>query len=94
MTIYQQGLEEFKENYMMYIPLSILFQSCLGSISVMYILMHMDESFFSFLQLFLCVCSCMFYNASIMAQLNVKIIYKLLVISVFLNTLLLIINFI
>lgn len=94
MSIYQQGFEEFKENYMMYIPLSIIFQSCLGSVSVMYILMRMDESFFSFLQLFLCVASCMLYNASIMAQLNVKIVYKLLLISVLLNTLFILINFI
>ncbi|NER14029.1 hypothetical protein GWK08_11300 [Leptobacterium flavescens] len=92
MTYYHQYLAKFRENYMMYIPLTIILQSCLGSVAAMYILQNNDRPFF-LVQLFLCVCVCMFYNAAILAQLKTKIVFNLLLISLFLNTVLIVINY-
>lgn len=88
MKIYNRYLADFKEGYYMYIPLSIIFQSCLGSISVFY-LTQMPFGISVFFKLTLCTIVCMFYNASIMAQLRVKWVFNLLLISIFANILIL-----
>jgi len=93
MKYYTNYLIKFKENYMMMIPLTIIFQSCLGSIAVMYMSMHTGGQTL-FLELFLCICVSMTYNAAILAQLKPKIIFMLLQISLLVNTFLIVINLI
>jgi len=93
MMIYNVYLNDFKKNFLMYIPLSIILQSCLGSVAAMYLLMKADIHDFPFFQLGLCVIVSMAYNASIMAQLNRKIVFNLLILSLVVNTLLVIFNY-
>lgn len=89
MKIYNNLLADFKEGYYMYIPLSIIFQSCLGSLSIFY-LTQMPFSISIFIKVTLCTIVCMFYNAAILAQLNVKWVFNLLLISIITNILILI----
>jgi hypothetical protein len=92
MTLYIRYYEEFQDKYMMYIPLTIILQSCIGSIAAMYILMTGLDSVSSMVQLFLCVVLCMFYNAAILAQLKGKVVFNMLILSLLFNVLFIIIN--
>ncbi len=90
MSIYNKLFLDFKDSYMLMIPLSIILQSCLGSITTMYILLNSDS--FLLVSMTLSVSTCMVYNAAILAQLKPKIVFNLLLISVTINVLLLLIN--
>lgn len=93
MGTYSKSFREFDRKYLMYIPLTVIFQSCLGSIAAMSILLNGND-IGHMLQLFLCICVSMMYNSAIMAQLKHKIVFNLLVLSIFVNIALLIINMI
>lgn len=84
-------IQEFDSNRYMYIPLSIILQSCLGSIAAMLILMK-GTNLLTGIELTICVITCMFYNAALLAQLRPKYSFWLLIISLLVNTLLVIIN--
>ncbi len=88
MTLYNKWLTDFKENLILYVPLSIILQSCLGSISIFY-LTQMPYSTSLLIRVTLCTIVCMCYNASIMAQLKKKWIFNLLIISLVTNIVLL-----
>lgn len=75
----------------MLIPLTIIFQSCIGSIAAILILMQ-GVSFWSIFQLSIVVFSCGFYNGGVLAQLSPKVNFNLLLISLTLNTLLIVAN--
>lgn len=92
MNLYTKYYNEFLKQYMMYIPLTIILQSCIGSIAAMFILMNTDYSMLSFFQLFTCVILCMFYNGAVLAQLKGKMVFNLLLMSILFNTLFIIIN--
>lgn len=81
----------YNSHYYMLIPLTIIFQSCVGSIAAMLILMH-GVSFLSMFELSLVVFSCGFYNGGVLAQLSPKVNFNLLLISLVLNTLLIVVN--
>lgn len=70
------------------IPLSIVFQSCFGSVAALYILMNKGS--FMLLQLALCITVTMLYNAAILAQLKPNLVFRLLILSLVLNLLLLV----
>lgn len=91
MNLYDKYLVDFKRGYLLYVPLSIIFQSCLGSIAAMYILMNSNSRFY-LLELSICVVVSMAYNASIMAQAKHKWVFNLLILSSLVNLLLLVIN--
>jgi len=91
MTVYQKGLNDFKHHYTLYVPLSIILQSCIGSIAAMYILMNSSESF-RFFELTLCVTFAMAYNGFIYAQIKTEWIYNLLIATLLVHILLLVIN--
>ena len=91
MILYRKLLQNFKENYMLMIPLTIIFQSCLGSIAAMRILMN-GNNYISFFELTTCVILCMLYNAAILAQLKVDWVFQLLLITLMVNTIFIIIN--
>ncbi len=86
MKVYNNLLQDFQSSYMMMIPLTIIFQSCLGSIATLYILMNKGPMML--LQLGICIAVTMMYNASVLAQLNKKVVFNLLIISVLSNVLL------
>jgi len=87
MKVYNNLLNSFQSSYMLMIPLTIVFQSCLGSIATLAILMSKGRFFL--LQLALCIAVTMMYNASILAQLKSKIVFKFLILSVLTNIILL-----
>ena len=91
MTLYNNYFARFKEKYLMLVPITIILQSCLGSAAVMYVLMNGNEGVF-LAQLFIIVCICMIYNASVLAQLNLKTIFNLLIASIVVNSLIIILN--
>jgi hypothetical protein len=93
MNFYSKHLEDFKKDYILYIPLTIIFQSCLGSIAAMYILMNADMENFPFFQLTSCVVTAMAFNAAIMANLNRKLTFNLLILSIVVNAGLFFVNF-
>lgn len=88
MNIYKNLLSDFQKSYMLMIPLSIVLQSCLGSIAALYIVK--EKGPFMLLQLAICIAVTMIFNASILAQLKTHIVFRLLVLSLFSNILLLI----
>ncbi len=92
MSFYQKQLIDFKENYMLYASLFIIFQSCLGSIAAMFVLMNATADAFPYFQLGLCVVVTMAFNASIMAQLSHKLVFNLLLVSVIINAILAAVN--
>lgn len=91
MGLYLNGLNEFKSGERGYSVILIIVQSCLGSISAMFILMN-GTSVFQMFQLFLVTIICMIFNASVLAQLKSKVIFNLFIISILISTLMLFIN--
>ena len=92
MNIYNKYLADYKSLYMAYIPLSIISQSCIGSVAAMYILVNNDFQLHSYLQLTLCVIVTMLFNAAVLAQLKYKMSFNLLLLSLIVNSLLILIN--
>ncbi|WP_298540945.1 hypothetical protein [uncultured Aquimarina sp.] len=90
--MYSKLLNDFREMYMAYIPLMIILSSCLGSVAAMYILMQ-DRSTSQVIELTICVIVCMAFNASILAQMKPKFVFNLLIVSLTINTILVILNF-
>ncbi len=90
--MYSKLLKDFKQMYMAYIPLMIILSSCLGSVAAMYILMQ-ERSILQIIELSVCVIICMAFNASILAQMKPKFVLNLLIASIFINSILTIVNF-
>lgn len=88
MKIYNNILRDFQSSYMMMIPLSIIVQSCLGSAATLYI--SVNKGPMMLFQLGLCIMVTMLYNAAILAQLKTKLIFNLLILSILINTLLIV----
>lgn len=91
MKTYSEHFVNFKKNFMMYVAQTILFQSCLGSVAAMAIMTNGDGTF-QIMQLSLCVIVTMLYNSSLMANMALKHVFKLLILSIVVNTLLLAFN--
>jgi len=83
--------QEFEYDYYMYVPLSIIVNSCIGSIAAMTILAQ-GTSLISGIELTICVSLCMGYNAALLAGSNRKRAFWFLVISLFINLLLILIT--
>jgi len=92
MTLYSTYLNEFQSKYTMYIPLTIILQSCLGGIAAMYILMNGLDTISGLVELFLCVILTSFYNAAILAQLKGKMVFNMLILSLLFSTVFIILN--
>lgn len=92
MTLYTEYYNEFKNKYTMYIPLTIILQSCLGGIAAMYILMNGLDTMSGLIQLFFCVILTSFYNAAILAQLREKWVFNMLLISLLFSTFAIVFN--
>ncbi|MCX7548584.1 hypothetical protein OS188_11545 [Xanthomarina sp. F1114] len=94
MNFLNQYRHDFKENYILYIPLTIILQSCLGSVAAMLILMNSTSGTFHFFELTLCVVFAMGYNAVVYAQLKNKVIFNILIATLLVHISLIIINLI
>ncbi|OBX23152.1 hypothetical protein LX77_00189 [Gelidibacter algens] len=91
MTLYNKGLADFREHLTLYVPLSIIFQSCIGSIAAMFILKNSNPTF-HFLDLTLVVIFAMAYNGSLYAQMKPKLIFNLFIATVLIHVTFIIIN--
>ncbi|WP_298423441.1 hypothetical protein [uncultured Kordia sp.] len=85
MILYTKYYNEFQDKYTMYIPLTIILQSCIGGIAAMYILMNGLDTVSGLIQLFLCTILTSFYNAAILAQLKEKWVFNMLILSLLIN---------
>ncbi len=83
--------KEFEYDYYMYIPLTIILNSCIGSIAAMTILAQ-GTSLTSGIELTLCVSLCMGYNAALLAGSNKKIAFWMLAVSLIANMMLILIT--
>ena len=81
----------FAHDYYMYVPLTIILNSCLGSIAAMTVLMQ-GTSWLSGIELGLCVSLCMGYNAALLAGVNRQFSFWLLMISLMVNLLLILVT--
>lgn len=93
MSFYEKSLSEFSKDFYAGATTGILVSSCLGSIAAMFILMK-GHGVFNMIELGLVVVVCMWFNASVLAQLKPKFVFNSLLISLLISTLLLIFNFI
>lgn len=82
---------EFEFDYYMYMPLTIILNSCIGSIAAMTILSQ-GTSLLTGIELTLCVSLCMGYNAALLAGANRKLTFWLLMASLVINLLLILIT--
>ena len=88
--MYKQALNEFKEGYLMMIPITIILQTAIGSAAVMYLLM--DNSSTTIFELALCISASMAYNAAILGQARIKVVFNMLIATLAINISLIIIN--
>lgn len=84
-------MHEFEYDYYMYVPLTIILQSCIGSVAAMLILAH-GTTLSTGIQLTLCVSLAMLYNAALLANAKIKLTFWLLIASLVINTILIAIN--
>ena len=84
---------EIGDNLFMYIPLTIMLQSCLGSIAAMMILAQ-GTTLVSGIELTICVILSMAYNAALLAQMKSDISFWLLMASLAGNSILIFVNLI
>lgn len=91
MTIYQKQLSEFTQDFYAGATTGVLVSSCLGSIAAMLILMN-GHTAIDMIQLGLVVVVCMWYNASVLAQLKAKFVFNSLITSILLSTTFILLN--
>lgn len=82
---------EYEKDYYMYVPLTIILNSCIGSIAAMTILAT-GTTLFSGILLTICVSLCMGYNAVLLSGSYKKSSFWLLVASVVINVLMILIT--
>ena len=81
----------FEYDYYMYVPLTIVLNSCLGSIAAMTILMQ-GTSLLSGIELTICVSLSMGYNAALLAGVNRKFSFRFLMVTLLVNMLLILVT--
>lgn len=91
MDFYNKVHADFKQHFILYIPLSIILQSCVGSIAAMFILMNSEETF-HFFELTLCVTFAMAYNGVIYGQMKPKWICNMFIATMLVHIVLIIVN--
>ncbi|WP_296142861.1 hypothetical protein [uncultured Flavobacterium sp.] len=92
MNFYQKYLDSYQHGIIGFATLSILGQSCLGSIAAMFILMG-GTSPFQMVQLFFVTIFCMIYNGAVLSQQKPKLSFAILTISIAVSFLSIILNF-
>lgn len=92
MSFYQKQLSEFSQDFFAGAATGIIVSSCLGSIAAMFILMN-GHSLIDMIQLGIVVVACMWFNASVLAQLKPKFVFNSLIASLLVSTILIILNY-
>jgi len=93
MSTYQKVYGRFERDFMGCTTIGVLVQSIVGSISAMYVLMH-GTGIGQMIQLFAVVACCMVYNGSVLSQQKPKKIFNCLLVSLTVNTLIAMCNFV
>lgn len=83
--LYQNSLKEYKAGAMGYCAIAVIFQSGLGSVAIMLILMA-GSTLFEVVQLSLVTIGCMLYNAAVLSQQKAKLAFNVLLTSVILSS--------
>lgn len=83
---------EFEEAYYLNAPIAIMLQSVIGGIAAMFILANMDNSVIGIIQLGIAIGLSSIFNALILGQVKAKIAFKCLVLSIIVNTILIVVN--
>ncbi len=91
MGIYNKLLVRVKESYYLFIVLGILASSCIGSIAATMSLIRLPVMV-ELIQLCIAVATAMWFNASVLAQLNHKTVLNALLLSLISNTVIIIIH--
>lgn len=91
MTLYNTTFENFNKSYLGSATMAIIGQSCLGGAAAMFILSN-GTSLVQMIQLGIIVLISMFANTSILAQVNHKVVFNLILTSAFFSILFIIIN--
>ena len=91
MKLYNTLYKDFEGLFVGYSAVAIILSSCLGSAAAMVILMN-GHDFLQMFQLFLVVAVCLTYNATIFAQMNPKVVFNTLIVSLLVSSILLFIN--
>ena len=91
MGIYQKQLSEFTRDFYAGASTGIIVSSCLGAVAAMLVLMNGHE-LAQMIQLGLIVVVCMWFNASVLAQLKPKFVFNSLIISLLVSTFFILIN--
>ena len=92
MITYDQINEDFKENFLGLSSLAIIASTCLGSIAVMMSLSS-GNGFLPMFLVFLSVAVCCAHLVAFLSVQKPKIILNLLILSLAVNTLLILLNF-
>lgn len=90
MKVYTNLLKDFESGYLGFAPITMMVQTCLGSIAVMYLLM--DNSQTTIIELGLCIFASMGYNATVLGQLSKKAVFNALIVSVLINVIIFLMN--
>ena len=91
MTFYQKQLSDFTKDFYAGASTGIIVSSCMGSIAAMLILMN-GHDLADMIQLGLIVVVCMWYNASVLAQLKPKFVFNSLIASLLVSTTFILLN--
>lgn len=91
MTFYKKQLSEFSRDFIAGSTTGIIVSTCVGSIAAMLILMN-GHTFVHMLQLASVVIVCMWYNASVLAQLKPKFVFNSLIVSLVVSVTFIVLN--
>lgn len=91
MRLYNQLLTQSKDKYYLVIVLGILASSCIGSIAATLALRSLPDPI-ELIQLCIAVATAMWYNATILAQLSHKTMTNALILSVVVNSVIIIVH--
>lgn len=91
MTLYKKTFENFEQNFIGSSTMAVIGQSCLGAAAAMFILSN-GTSILQMTQLAITVLICMLVNTSILSQMNHKLVFNLIIASVFCSVLFIFLN--
>ena len=91
MNFYQKQLSEFSRDFYAGASTGIIVSSCMGSIAAMLVLMN-GHDLANMIQLGLIVVVCMWFNASVLAQLKPKFVFNSLIVSLLVSTTFILLN--
>lgn len=91
MTLYNKLHADFRENFIGNTALAIILSTCIGSIAILFTLMN-GNGFTQMAMVFATVVICSLHNASILTVQKPKLVFNLLMLSIFTNSLLILGN--